>query len=473
MTSQRLPKPSAPDTALAINAPRSSVWHSVTFRLALIYMAMFGVSVSFLLGFIYLSTAAYMEEQTEATIEAEIRGLAERYRLTSLKGLVQSIDERIERQPFSSTIYLLTNPSFAHIAGNLNGWPQSKPDNEGWVDFKLEQVGHESSAHVARARAFLLPGDFHLLVGRDMSELRTTQALIARTLAWGLAITALLALGGAVMMSRSTARRLEAINAISRRIMRGDLSQRVPSRGTHDEFDQLAASLNDMLEQIQRLMDSVRHVSDNIAHDLKTPLMRLRNRLETLSHSCEDSQDEAEHALAEADAMLATFNALLRIARIEAGARREAFSDVLLRSVIEDAAELYEALAEDNGQAFELRIDGDPIVLGDRDLLFQAIANLLDNAIKYTPINGWIQLHLHADETHAHIVVTDSGPGIAEKDRERVLERFVRLEASRSTPGNGLGLSLVAAVTRLHGANIDFDDAKPGLIVAMRLHTTV
>jgi signal transduction histidine kinase len=146
---------------------------------------------------------------------------------------------------------------------------------------------------------------------------------------------------------------------------------------------------------------------------------------------------------------------------------------VLLRSVIEDAAELYEALAEDNGQAFELRIDGDPIVLGDRDLLFQAIANLLDNAIKYTPINGWIQLHLHADETHAHIVVTDSGPGIAEKDRERVLERFVRLEASRSTPGNGLGLSLVAAVTRLHGANIDFDDAKPGLIVAMRLHTTV
>ncbi|MFT5176742.1 MAG: signal transduction histidine kinase [Gammaproteobacteria bacterium] len=432
-------------------------------------MALFGVSVSFLLGFIYLSTAAYMEDQTEATIEAEIRGLAERYRLTSLKGLVQSIDERIERQPFSSTIYLLTNQSFAHVAGNLNGWPQSKPDPEGWVDFKLEQVGHESPVHVARARAFLLAGDFHLLVGRDMFELRATQALIARTLAWGLAITAMLALCGAVMMSRSTARRLEAINAISRRIMRGDLSQRVPSRGTHDEFDRLAASLNDMLDQIQRLMDGVRHVSDNIAHDLRTPLTRLRNRLETLSHSCETDQDEAEHALAEADAMLATFNALLRIARIEAGARREAFSDVSLRGVIEDAAELYEALAEDNGQRFELQIDANPSVLGDRDLLFQAIANLLDNAIKYTPVNGRIELRLQGDDTHAHITVTDSGPGIASKDHDRVLERFVRLEDSRSTPGNGLGLSLVAAVARLHGADISFADANPGLIVELRL----
>ena len=464
--------PSAPSTALASTpngtaAPKSSIWSSVTFRLALIYIVLFCASVSVLLGFIYLSTAGYMEQQIEATIEAEIRGLAERYRLSSVKGLVQSIDERIERQPFSSTIYLLTNARFAHVAGNLNGWPQSEPDAEGWVDFTLEQIGQEGTAHMARARTFFLAGDFHLLVGRDMYELRATQALIARTLTWGVAITAMLALCGAVMMSRSTARRLEAINATSRRIMRGDLSQRVPTRGTHDEFDQLAASLNSMLDQIQRLMDGVRHVSDNIAHDLKTPLMRLRNRLETLSHTCDADHDEAEHALAEADAMLATFNALLRIARIEAGARREAFCDVPLRGVIEDAAELYEALAEDNGQTFDLQINAEPTILGDRDLLFQAIANLLDNAIKYTPANGCIQLRLEGDEAHAHIIVTDSGPGIAEGDRERALERFVRLEDSRSTPGNGLGLSLVAAVAKLHGARINFANANPGLIIEL------
>jgi signal transduction histidine kinase len=430
-------------------------------------MVLFGASVSFLLGFIYLSTAAYMEQQIEATIEAEIRGLAERYRLTSLKGLVRSIDERIERQPYSSTIYLLTNARFSHVAGNLNGWPQRTPDSDGWLDFKLEQVGHEGNAHVARARAFVLPGDFHLLVGRDMYELRSTQALIARTLAWGLAITVMLAMCGAVMMSRSTARRLEAINATSRRIMRGDLSQRVPTRGTHDEFDQLAVSLNSMLDQIQKLMDGVRHVSDNIAHDLRTPLTRLRNRLEILSHSGSCDQEEAEHALVEADAMLATFNALLRIARIEAGARREAFTDVSLRSVVEDAAELYEALAEDKGQTFELSISGEPIILGDRDLLFQAVANLLDNAIKYAPAHGRIELSLGGDHSHACITVTDSGPGIAEQHHQRVLERFTRLEDSRSTPGNGLGLSLVAAVAKLHGASIDLSDAHPGLTVKL------
>lgn len=431
-------------------------------------MVLFGASVSFLLGFIYLSTAAYMEQQIEATIEAEIRGLAERYRLTSLKGLVRSIDERIERQPYSSTIYLLTNARFSHVAGNLNGWPQRTPDSDGWLDFELEQVGQEGHAHVARARAFVLPGDFHLLVGRDMYELRATQALIARTLAWGLAITVMLGMCGAVMMSRSTARRLEAINATSRRIMRGDLSQRVPTRGTHDEFDQLAVSLNSMLDQIQRLMDGVRHVSDNIAHDLRTPLTRLRNRLETLSHSGSGDQEEAEHALVEADAMLATFNALLRIARIEAGARREAFTGVALRSVVEDAAELYEALAEDKGQTFELRIDSEPTILGDRDLLFQAIANLLDNAIKYAPAHGRIELALHGDHAQACITVTDSGPGIAEQDRQRVLERFTRLEDSRSTPGNGLGLSLVAAVAKLHGASIDLSNAHPGLTVELK-----
>lgn len=438
---------------------------SVTFRLALIYVFLFGASVTLLLGFIYWSTAGYMEQQTEATIEAEIRGLAERYRLTSLDGLVSSIADRIENSPFGSTIYLLTNARYTRVAGNLDRWPQQESDTDDWVEFNLEQVGGDGERHRARARTFVLPGGFHLLVGRDMYELRATQALIARTLAWGVAITAMLALAGAVMMSRTTASRLETINATSRRIMRGDMSQRVPTRETEDEFDQLAANLNSMLDQIQQLMEGVRHVSDNIAHDLRTPLTRLRNRLEALSHREPGERDEVERALAEADALLATFNALLRIARIEAGARREAFTDVSLKNVVEDAAELYEAVAEANDQILQLSVQAAPVMLGDRDLLFQAVANLLDNAIKYTPHGGHVGLSLTRGDSGARIRVTDSGPGIPDKEHARVLQRFVRLEGSRSTPGNGLGLSLVAAVAKLHGARVSFDDAQPGLVV--------
>jgi signal transduction histidine kinase len=281
------------------------------------------------------------------------------------------------------------------------------------------------------------------------------------------AITAMLAFAGAVMMSRSTAKRLETINATSRRIMRGDLSQRIPTRGTHDEFDQLAANLNGMLDRIQQLMDGVRHVSDNIAHDLKTPLTRLRNRLEQLANDRHADCEEAELALADADAMLATFNALLRIARIEAGARREAFTTVPLRSVVEDAAELYEALAEERGQSLQVSIEAEPSIQGDRDLLFQALTNLLDNAIKYTPQGGRLDIALRRARSGAEIRVTDSGPGIPGKDHARVLERFVRLEDSRSTPGNGLGLSLVAAVAKLHNAEVRFEEASPGLVVSL------
>ena len=464
---ERAASPCVPATPVTTTPPQqsSSLLRSVTFRLGLIYVVVFGASVTMLLGFIYWSTAGLLAQQTEATIEAEIRGLAERYRLTSLDGLVRSINERIERNPYSSTIYLLTNARYARVAGNLDRWPQEPVNRNGWLEFALEQIGGQGEVHQARARTFVLPGDFHLLVGRDMFEIRATQDLITRTLMWGVAITAMLALAGAIMMSRSTARRLEVINATSRRIMRGDMSQRVPTRGTRDEFDQLAANLNSMLDQIQQLMDGVRHVSDNVAHDLKTPLTRLRNRLEGLSHGCGEYREEAEQALAEADGMLATFNALLRIARIEAGARREAFTEVRLDDVLADAAELYEAVAEDKGQTLSVSAGAKPKIVGDRDLIFQALANLLDNAIKYTPDGGHVEMSLTRGKSGARVRVADSGPGIPDQDHLRVMERFVRLEDSRTTPGNGLGLSLVAAVARLHGARVHMEDGRPGLVV--------
>ncbi len=465
------PHTTSADKPRASPVGSGGLFRSATFRLALIYVFLFSISVGVLLGFIYWSTAAYMEQQTDDTIRAEITGLAERYQIASLNGLVHSINERLKRNPYGSTIYLLTDPRYRRISGNLDGWPSVTPSSEGWVEFPLEQIGVPDQKHQARARIFVLESGFHLLVGRDMYELRTTQALIKRTLISGVLITALLALGGGVMMTHSTVRRIETINATSRDIMRGDLSQRIPTRGTSDDFDQLAENLNTMLDQIQLLMDGVRHVSDNIAHDLKTPLTRLRNRLENLS--LESSQhnealyQQAQHALAEADAMLSTFNALLRIARIEAGARRAAFNSIDLSAVVNDVVELYEPLAEDRQQQLSIAVDKVKSIQGDRDLLFQAFTNLLDNAIKYSPQGSAISVNLNGDITGCRFEIRDSGPGILPEDRHRVLQRFVRLENSRSTPGNGLGLSLVAAVTKLHGATITLDSAEPGLVIGL------
>lgn len=268
------------------------------------------------------------------------------------------------------------------------------------------------------------------------------------------------------MLSRSTMRRLEAINETSRRIMGGDLARRIPTRSTDDDFDQLADNLNGMLDTIEQLMEDVRRVTDNVAHDLRTPLSRLRNRLEELKNDAGADKSIVEAALADADGLLATFNALLRIASIESGRRRSAFETISLDDVIRDVTELYEPLAEEKEQHLELKVCGKVSVRGDRDLLFQAFANLLDNAIKYTPPGGDIRVLLEEGESGPRLRIVDSGPGIPMKSREQVFKRFFRLEESRHTPGNGLGLSLVEAVARLHKANIELN-GEPGLDVSL------
>jgi signal transduction histidine kinase len=428
---------------------------SSTFRLALIYMLLFSASAVLLLGFIYWSTAGYMARQTDATIDAEISGLAERYRLSSLDGLVQSLNERLQRNPQGSFVYLLTDSTFLPIVGNLDRWPPFPPGEDGWLSIQLEQASLGGEAvHRARARTFVLRGGFHLLVGRDMHELTETRQLIVRTLGWGFGITMLLGIAGGAMMSRSTVRRIEAINQTSREIIQGDLSRRIPSEGSGDDFDQLTDNLNSMLDQIQRLMDGVRHVSDNIAHDLRTPLTRLRNRLEAINVQTTLDRAAIEDAIAEADSLLSTFNALMRIARIEAGQRTSGLEVLSLSGLVRDVVELYEPLAHDRQQSFTASIEEDLKISGDRDLLFQAIANVLDNAIKYTPEGGRVEIALSRENNRAQVFIADDGPGIPESERGRVFERFVRLESSRSAPGNGLGLSLVAAVVRIHKADI-------------------
>ncbi|MDM8558984.1 HAMP domain-containing sensor histidine kinase [Candidatus Parabeggiatoa sp. HSG14] len=439
--------------------------YTSTFHLALVYMVLFASSVLLLLGFIYWATAGYMARQTDATIEAEITGLAEQYRRRGLQGLVIVITERMARNPNGASIYLFAASDYSPLAGNLSHWPQATKTDDGWLNFHLKKNLLDGKSHPARARPFLLRGGLHLLVGRDIYELKEIQELILSALSWGLAITLCLALIGGLMMSWSMVHRLEIINQTSRQIiMTGDLSRRIPTRGTGDDFDQLVDNLNTMLVQIEELMVGVQQISDNIAHDLRTPLTRLRNRLEQMrwqKPNIDQYHIQIEQSITEADQLLLTFNALLRIARIESGSHNSLQASVDLEILVRDASELYEALAEEKQQLITIDLETCPQIQGDRDLLFQALANLLDNAVKYTPEGGNINITLQHRHPKIEIIVADTGTGIPLEVREKVLQRFYRLETSRSTPGNGLGLSLVAAVTKLHHAQIKLENNTP------------
>ena len=450
------------------------ILRSSTFRLVLLYMALVSGSVLLLFGFIYWATAGFMHRQVDLTIEAEIQGLAEQYRQRGLAGLRAVIAERVAKDPAGSSVYLLVDEDLQPIVGNLSRWPTAPVAEDGWTDFTLRERGPDGTEeHRARARAFLLVGNLRLLVGRDVRDLEQTRSVIVGALGWGLAISVGLALAGGLMMTSSMVRRIEAINDTSREIVEGDLTRRIPASGAGDDFDKLVANLNGMLDRITGLMETVRQVSDNIAHDLRTPLTRLRSRLEIARAQQGGSSAEAraavEQAIEEADGLLSTFQALLRIARIEAGQRRAGFAAVDLGPLLTDVAELYEPVAAERDQAIALEVTDGVVIDGDRDLLFQAVANLVDNAIKYTPAGGRIVLGLLPTASGAEVYVADTGPGIPADQRERVFDRFHRLESSRSTPGSGLGLSLVRAVARLHGATIRLGDEAPGLRVTLAL----
>jgi signal transduction histidine kinase len=447
---------------------------SSAFRLALVYVALFETSALLLLAFIYWSTTEYMLRQADETTEAEIAGMAERYQLTGLAGLTALVRERLGRQPSGSSIYLLADSQFNPLVGNLDRWPRVEPDSEGWLNFQLE-AGESHPTHWARAKRFRLRGNFLLLVGRDMYELEVIRTQIARTVGWGLALTAALALAGGALVSRGRIRRIGTIHRALGEVIAGDLSRRIPVDPTGDDIEELAEKLNRMLDELEKLVEGVRRVSDSIAHDLRTPLTRLRNRLEALrrlERAEDQKRDFVERAIDEADGLLSTFNALLRIARIESGQHRSGLGPVDLSALVEDVSELYGPLIEEAGLDLTVNVAPHVVVTGDRDLLFQALANLLDNALKYTPQGGHIAVSLREADDVAELAVADDGPGIPLKERDEVFQRFYRLDASRSTPGAGLGLSLVAAVADLHDAKVRLEDNQPGLRAIMRLSKT-
>ena len=450
--------------------PNLSIIRTTTFRLVLIYLALFALSAFLLLGFIYWSTAGISTGQTDDTINAEITGLAEQYRENGLGGLAQIVGERSRNQ--RQSLYLLIQPGGRAVAGNLTRWPKAATGAGGLLEFTFQRpVGGVITSRRARARHLRLGRGFQLLVGRDIQERLRLEQIMRTSLAWAVALTIGLGLLGGVLLSRNLLRRVEIINRTSREIMDGALDRRLPVSGNGDELDRLAENLNEMLDQIERLVTGMRQVTDNIAHDLRSPLNRLRGRLEvTLMGATTEAEYRTamEETIAESETLLETFNALLNIAQAEAGLPDDALADFDLSALVADMAELYGPAAEDKSQTLASEVEAGIHICGDRHLAGQALANLMDNAVKYTPEGGSIWLVLRRAGGAAELIVADSGPGIAEADREKVLDRFQRLEASRNSPGTGLGLSLVRAVVKLHCAELVLEDNLPGLRLLLR-----
>lgn len=433
------------------------------FRLASLYFVVFAVSVLGVLVFVYWMSADFVERQTQATLDAEIAGLAEQYAQRGISGLVQIVAARSAGDRGDGMLYLVTDSSGHPLAGNITGWPEGTPVAAGPIAFNVQmKVKGTTQTRPAQGALIVIPDGYRLLVARDISDAALYRERIKMTLLWSGLVALVVGLIGGAVMSRNLLRRVEQVNRTAERVMGGNLSDRVPLRGSRDEFDQLAANLNNMLEQIERLMAGMREVSDNIAHDLRTPLARLRARLElSLIGAHDGTQTEAVRAaIDEADRLLATFNALLNIAEAESGARRNAAEPLDLAQTARAAAELYEPVAEEKGCALKLDVEPGIMIRGDRHLLSQAVANLLDNALKYG--GGEVLLSAHQQDGRAALEVCDTGPGIPEEEREAVFDRFVRLEPSRSTPGNGLGLSLVRAVARLHNGTVALGEVYPG-----------
>jgi len=438
---------------------------SSTFKLALVCIGIFGATVVALFGYVYSSTATYVRSQADQAITREFARLRESYANGGRSGLIASIGQRAAE----GGVYLLADPSFTPLAGNLQRWPPELKGSAGSRSFHAPDGSEKQS--LLRARYEALPDGTYLLVGRDVGDLEIFARKIDTALALGISLIFALAAVASVAVTRRTVGRIEAINTTSRAIMQSGLSQRIPLRGTRDEWDGLAANLNSMLDRIETLMGEVRQFTDNVAHDLRTPLTRMRGRLEKACNARNDVSLDPSligETLADLDHVLAMFSSLTRISQIEARDRTAAFRTVDLAEIAREVVELFDAAAEHGGGHLETAGDDSAPVIGDRDLLFDAISNLVDNAIKHGRPAGRVIVRVEQSKNGAVIAVVDDGPGIPGDECQHVFKRFYRLERSRRTPGNGLGLSLVAAVAHLHSAEIEMVNKAPGLEFRLR-----
>ncbi len=403
-------------------------------------------------------------------LQEDAQRLSSVFRSRGADGLARFIDERVGLQIANERILLLSDASLKPLAGNLREWPRGVPDQPGTYTVSIAVAGHEIRAGLVRTA---LPGGYNLLVGRDLARLRPLEMRFWYGLAAAIGIFSLVGLIGGLLVRRAVLSRIDRINQTAIRIVQGDLSHRLPLSRRDDEFDTLSRIINRMLDQTEQLVHGVRNVSNSIAHDLRTPLTELRSRLEEvviLRPANEEVLAEVEAAVADVDRVIDIFNALLRLSKIDAGASRSEVMEVDAAEAAAKAVEFYQPSAELKGISLTFDEKGQAPILGDPVLLAQAIGNLIDNALKFTPENGMIAVETRRREDGAvEITVADNGPGIPEAEKPKVVERFYRGDASRGTPGVGLGLSLVGAVAKLHVGTLELFDNHPGLRAKMVL----
>src|SRR6201997_4551977 len=451
---------------------------TTAFKLTLVYLTVFALFAAFLLVYFAWNTRRLITEQITQTVDAEITGLAEQYRQGGIRRLVFVVDAR-SRRPGSS-LYLVTTRAGEGLAGNVGSLATGMLETSGWTETAYRRLDDPDGAeHHALIRVFQLPAGFRLLVGRDLEERERLHDIVIAAGRWSLAVVIVLGVAGGFFVTRRVLKRVDAMTETTRKIMDGDLAGRLPIAGTGDELDRLPSHLNAMLERIEALMRGLKEVSDNIAHDLKTPLTRLRNRCEQAlrgSAGVGDYRAALEDTIAESDELIRTFDALLMIARAESGQARDNMTEFDAAEIARGVGELYEPVADEKGIALKIDAPAAAPVRGNRELVSQALANLIDNAIKYAGTNGKVNgvpaeivVKAGNDGERITLSVADRGPGIPDADRGRVVERFVRLEERRSGPRSGLGLSLASAVARLHGGELKLEDNHPGLRTTIAL----
>ncbi|MCY4227784.1 MAG: HAMP domain-containing sensor histidine kinase [Gammaproteobacteria bacterium] len=448
-------------------------------KLTFVYIIIFSISTLIIFYFLYVFSTAYMQQQLEDAVNAEIQGLAEHYDKEGIEGLQRVILFRVERYGRAdNTLYLLVNHNTTPIVGNILDWPSNAREKGKWIEFSLQSDLPGGESYLAQAKIFKLPkpGDpdrpYGLLVGKIVQPLVDIKQSIQAAIAWGIVVMILLSALGGTLLGRKATRKIARINQTTTSIMSGNMSERVPLSREADELDQVATNLNLMLDRIETLMEDIRRVSDNIAHDLRTPLSRLRYRLEESLKKSDPGSEAAENleqSIQEADSLLATFNALLRIAKIEARQVEAGFCEIEISTLIEDIVDFYEPLAEEKQQSLEASIEPGVKTHGDRNLLFQAFANILENAIKYTPEHGKISISLRLSENRVTVIIADNGPGIPETQKEGIFVRFYRLDQSRNSPGSGLGLSMTKAIINLHKGSVEPENNEPGMRMVVRI----
>jgi signal transduction histidine kinase len=440
------------------------------FRIAIVYSIAFACGAAALLGAVDFAVSRVVDGSTDNLIEAEVQGLREQVLVLSRSDFIELIEQRSQDQDVRGAVYLMVDPQLRPVAGNVPAWPKLEADKGKWFLFKVSvPFGDETREHEMRAQRFPLPGGYRMLVGHDVQERQDVKSLMMRGLIAAVVMTLLLGLGGGFWMGRRILAQAGAISAVATQIMRGDLSQRLPVRDADDELNTLAREINTMLDKIEQLTLGMRTVLDSAAHDLRTPLNRLQSTAEAAMMQLTVGSPERrvlERVTTEVDRMRSTLDALLRIALAETGT--VAREPVNLSELVASVVELYAPVSDERGIILESSVASGAEVLGSRQLLAQALANLLDNAIKFTPDGGHIRVQLRGSSSEPEVIVEDNGPGIPADKREIVLGRRVRLDEARRFPGSGLGLSLVAAVTKLHGAHLVLDDAGPGLRVSLK-----